>query len=114
MTLERALLVRRAIRDRGLLIVFTSMIALAALVSVGGPRLVLTTIDGGVQDIIRAAGESGDVLVTTMVGDDSTNTSSPTRLSSTDEVLAIEKELPERVDGAPGRVDRFHLAHGYR
>ena len=104
LALERAILLRRAVRDRGLLIVFTGMVALAALVSVGGPRLVLTTIDGGVQDILRAAGSSGDVLITTMIGDESTNSSSPTRLSSTDEVTAIEQELPARLTG-PSRAN---------
>ncbi|MBN2176637.1 MAG: hypothetical protein JW722_03165 [Demequinaceae bacterium] len=59
---------RRAWRDRGPLVASIVIVALASMLALAGPRLVLDTLDDGARDAIDAIGDDADIVVTFPVG----------------------------------------------
>jgi len=95
--------VRRARTDQALLIAQFGFVALASLLAVLGPGLLLSTIDGGVRDEVRAAGSAADVEVRMAVGDRGQNR--PASLTP-DEAIDYAAELPATLPPGLGSVDR--------
>ncbi|MBX9246589.1 hypothetical protein ICW40_17505, partial [Actinotalea ferrariae] len=69
LTASGALLGRRRARaDVWLLLALTALVAVSTLLATAGPRVVARTVDGGVQDAVRAADASSAVTLTASVG----------------------------------------------
>jgi putative ABC transport system permease protein len=59
---------RRAWRDRGPLTASVVVVALASMLALAGPEVVLTTIDDGARDAVESVGDAADITVTFPVG----------------------------------------------
>jgi putative ABC transport system permease protein len=59
---------RRARRDLLLLVGWTALIGVTALLAVAAPRLLVDTVDSGARSAVAAAGDSADVVVSSVVG----------------------------------------------
>jgi putative ABC transport system permease protein len=82
---------RRARRDLGLLLTVVALISVAAMLAIAGPRLVLATVDGGVQRNVASAGARADIQLLTA-------------FSSSDRVLSLITDLPARLPPGLARV----------
>ena len=64
-----SLLIRRRMwRDKIFILASVIIVAIATLLALAGPRVVLNTIDGGARDAVDSAGSSANIVVTFPVG----------------------------------------------
>lgn len=61
------LIMRRARRDVGILVVWVALVAFAVAIAVGQPRLLLQTVNAGARQAVTRAGLESDVVVVTSV-----------------------------------------------
>ncbi len=93
---------RRARQDVWLLLAVAGLVALSTVLAAAGPRVVLGTIDGGVQDVVAAAGPTGSVTLRTSVG--APGAGVQPALPDADRFLAWAQEIPERLPPALAAV----------
>jgi putative ABC transport system permease protein len=85
------LIVRRARRDAALLVATTALVAVATLVAIGGPHLVLRALDSSVAETVANAGSRADLIATAPIG------SLGGYLPSTREALQLAEKLPSNL-----------------
>ena len=87
---------RRARRDLGLLVVWTALVAFSLLLAVGGPRLLLGTIDAGARQAVARAGSSNVDLTVRAAAGVLGHGSTVAVIDPTD-VLKLAAALPHRL-----------------
>jgi putative ABC transport system permease protein len=85
------LIVRRARRDLALLVTTASLVAIATLVAIGGPHLVLRALDSSVAETVANAGIRSDLTARAPIGNVGGY------LPSTDAAIQLTADLPSRL-----------------
>jgi putative ABC transport system permease protein len=83
--------VQRARRDFAMLAATTALVALAVLVAIAGPHLVLRTLDSGAAETVAAAGSRADLLAIAAVG------YSPGYVTTGAQAISLAGDLPARL-----------------
>ena len=93
--MKRTLVARRARHDLPQLVTLTTMVAVATVIGLVGPGLVLDTLDEGAREAVGSAGYSTDVIASAIVGEPSPGarvTTPPGMVSIANDVMGY---LPE-------------------
>ena len=98
-----ALILRRLRRDLGQQLTVVVLVALAAVLVVAAPALVVERINDGAREAVAVAGARADVVVTTDVADP---TESYSPVSTPDDVLAIAEDALDNLPPALAVVAR--------
>jgi putative ABC transport system permease protein len=85
------LIVRRARRDLALLMATASLVAIATLVAIGGPHLVLRALDSSVAETVANAGNRADLTARAPIG------TAGGYLPSAEAAVQLAADLPSRL-----------------
>jgi len=88
------LMLRRARRDAGLLVVWMALVAFSVALAIGSPRLLLETVDSGARQAVATAGADTDINVTASV---TTNHDGFVEPVAPNEIVNLGDAIPRRL-----------------
>ncbi len=102
---------RRAWRDRGPLLASVAVVALATMLALAGPEVVLKTIDNGARDAVDAAGDGANIIVTFPVGNTGGDNVNSVRGTDPSLFIGYADDAPENLPGVVSPLVEGHTAY---